>query len=78
VSPVNRPPLLMDTAKQCRAVWERASSELGNDLGGFSVLDLMADNITGCSLIDLQSAIWCAGIYAEASPRIRSQIAAYR
>jgi hypothetical protein len=68
------PPLLVDLAKECRVVWER-TSKADPDIFGGSILDLMADNITDASLLDLKSAILYAGIYAEANDRIRRQIA---
>ena len=70
----SEPPLLVDLAKECRAVWER-TSKADPDIFGGSILDLMADNITDASLLDLKSAILYAGIYAEANDRIRRQIA---
>jgi hypothetical protein len=73
-----KPLLLMDAAKQCREIWTRTIRDIGNDLGGFSVLDLMADNIPNISLLDLKTAILAAGIHAEASRRIQGQIASYR
>lgn len=72
------PRLLVDIARECREVFNRAAKDLGNDLRGFSLLDLCADNITDVSLADLKSAIIVAGLYLHVSPRIQRQIAAYQ
>lgn len=36
-----------DAAEQARLLIENARRDLGHDLGGHSVLDLLADNFTG-------------------------------
>lgn len=75
---MSEPRQLTDIAAECCAIFLRASSDLGNDLAGLGVLDLMADNIEHVSLADLKTAIIVAGIYNHASARIQRQIAGYR
>ena len=70
------PETLISVAQQVRFIWKRVSAE-DPDLYGGSLLDLMADNITQVSLEDLKAAIVVSGIYREANPRIRHQIASY-
>jgi hypothetical protein len=69
--------LLVNLADECRRVYDRAVVDIGSDLGGYSVLDLCADNIPHQPLRLLQDAIVVSGIYANANERIRKQIAAY-
>jgi hypothetical protein len=52
---------LLQLADVCRGVHARAYSMLGPDLGGWSVLDLMADNVGG-PLLRLEAALAVSGI----------------
>jgi len=69
---------LMDLARKCRRVYNRAEADLGSDLGGFSLLDLCADKIPEATLFDLEDAIITAGLYSVVSDRLKKEIAAYR
>lgn len=68
---------IMDIAKKCRTIFNEAAETLGNDLAGYSALDLCADNIPNVSLDDLMCAITYSGIESIASERIQKQIAGY-
>jgi hypothetical protein len=57
-----KPIKLIDIAQQCRGIVLRARRALGEDLGGCSMLDLVADNITHVSLDDLRAALVIAGV----------------
>lgn len=46
---------------RCRTIIEGAQADLGTDLGGGSMLDLVADNIPHVSLPDLRAALVRAG-----------------
>jgi hypothetical protein len=70
------PRKLVDIAKECRRIYDDCARE-DPDLFGFSVLDLMADNLSCVSLSDLKSAIIISGIWAHANQRIRTQIDRY-
>ena len=52
---------LTDIARECRRIYDAAVADLGSDLGGHSVLDLMADNLD-YPLRTLADAIVVAGI----------------
>lgn len=69
------PPRLVDTARACREIYDRAAAELGPDLDGGSLLDLCADNLLDSSLSDLKAAIVISGIERVANQRIRKQMA---
>lgn len=66
-----------DLAIRCRQVYDRAAADLGNDLRGFSVRDLCADQIPDVSLSDIEDAIIASGIGEVSSPRICGQILQY-
>lgn len=56
------PPALQELAERCRGVVGKARADLGDDLGGFSILDLVADNFPAASLSDLKTALVVAGL----------------
>lgn len=72
-----QPPRLMEAAKAARTIY-LAAAAVDSDLWGYSLLDLIADNIPAASLADLRAAIVAAGIYPIANARIQAQIAGYR
>jgi uncharacterized CHY-type Zn-finger protein len=51
-------------AAKCRIVYKRAAEQLGDDLAGHSVLDLLADNFPQESLRALEDAMVVAGLGA--------------
>ena len=61
----HKPPLLINIATEVRAVNDKAVRDLGYDLGGFSVLDLLADNFPTYDLQTLKDAAVVAGCYAH-------------
>ena len=67
------PRLLTDIASECREVYEKCPDK---DLWGYSLLDLMADNVDA-SLADLKSAIIVSGIYGICNARLKKQIDGY-
>ena len=67
------PRQLTDIARECRRIYDAAVTALGSDLGGSSVLDLMADNIEHVSLQDLKAAIAISGIPTRYPEMYRSQ-----
>jgi hypothetical protein len=54
-------PSLTELAEMCKEIIESARADLGYDLGGFSMLDLVADNIPGVPLRTLDEALVVAG-----------------
>jgi len=60
---------LLDVAKQIRPIIERAVKDLGPDLAGYSVIDLVLDNVD-VSVIDAKSALVVAGIDNLLSTRL--------
>jgi hypothetical protein len=68
-----QPRQLTDIADECREIVLRAVKDLGPDLGGYSALDLVADNIEHVSLADLRAALVVAGIDAHVSARVARQ-----
>lgn len=64
-----RPPLLVDLAKQVRVVYEEAVADLGENLGGLGILNLMADNFPTLPLRTLEDAIVLAGLGAKLKKR---------
>jgi hypothetical protein len=56
-----KPRTLLDLAAQCRAIVLKAQEVLGDDLEGFSMLDLVADKIPDAPLNDLETALVVAG-----------------
>lgn len=53
---------LEELVKQCREIVQRAQNDLGMNLGGFSTLDLVADQLPDFPLSDLNAALAAAGI----------------
>lgn len=49
-------------AKEIHYVVERATYDLGKDLHGLSVVDLVLDNFPNLSVIDAKSALVIAGV----------------
>lgn len=58
----SRLPFLTDLADDCRAIYRVAVATLGPDLGGGSLLDLVADRLPRPSLEDLRAALAISGI----------------
>lgn len=56
------PTQLTDIAAKCREIVLRAQEALGPDLGGMSMLDLVADQITDLPLRTLEDALVIAGV----------------
>ena len=50
-------PTIIELAKQCRKIYDRACLDLGKELAGLSILDLVADNINNATLDDLKTAL---------------------
>jgi hypothetical protein len=48
-------------AERCKVIIANARKDLGHNLGGLSVLDLVADNIEYASLSDLWKALRLIG-----------------
>lgn len=59
---VRYPPLLMDLAHQARELYENAKRDLGEDLDGHSLKDLLADNMPEVPLDTLDHVIVAAGL----------------
>jgi len=53
---------LTGLAKDCRRIVDRARADLGDDLCGFSIVDLVADNLPSTSLSDIRAALVVAGL----------------
>lgn len=56
-----KPPKLEEVAKKCRRVIEKAKKDLGEDLMGYSMLDLVADQIPNLPLRTLEDALVVSG-----------------
>ena len=50
-----------ELVNKVRDIVTRAQKALGEDLGGFSKLDLVADNLPGYPLVELREALKRAG-----------------
>lgn len=62
---------LEDIARDIRPIVARAVADLGSDLGGFSIIDLVADNIEDrISTSDIRSALVIAGVDDLVSARL--------
>jgi len=61
---------LTELSKQCREIVLKAKEALGEELGGHSMLDLVADQIQDASIRDLQDALVVAGVGYKGSERI--------
>jgi hypothetical protein len=53
---------LSNLAEKCREIVQRAQADLGVNLGGFSALDLVADQLSAVPLEELDAALKLAGI----------------
>ena len=53
---------LIDLSGECREIVMNARKDLGDDLGGGSMLDLCADNIEDASLSDIRTALVISGM----------------
>jgi hypothetical protein len=74
----SKPPRqITDIAQECARIFDFAAANLGNDLAGSSLLDLVVDSVAGVSLRDLKTAIIVSGIYSRASKRIQTSICKY-
>lgn len=69
--------LLDDIAKEVKKIYLLAEKDLGNDLQGYNILNLVADNIEYVSLADLKVAIIISGIYNKLSERLKKQVDRY-
>lgn len=74
IAPASEPRDLVEVARECRGIAGRAVAALGADLGGGSLLDLCADQITDVSLFDLKTAIVVSGL--EVDPRLSPRVQA--
>lgn len=61
---------LVDIAAEIRPIVIAAVKDLGADLGGFSVIDLVADNIERVSIADIKAALVVAGVDSLLSSRL--------
>ena len=59
---------LIVLAKDCRRIVDRARADLGDDLRGFSIVDLVADNLPSTSLSDISAALVVAGLTDGVDP----------
>jgi hypothetical protein len=75
-TPEIRKQFSVDLPAECRKVFDRAAADLGNDLQGWSILDLCADNLP-YELTDLRQAIKASTIRNVCSDRIRQAIDNY-
>jgi hypothetical protein len=63
--------LLVDIAQDCRKIVQHAVKELGNDLQGFSVIDLCLDNLEDrISTQDIKCALVVAGVDSLLTSRL--------
>ena len=55
------PPTMMQYARKARGIYENARKDLGRDLGGYGLVDLLADNLP-LSLDAIDRVILVAGL----------------
>ena len=61
---------LINIAKELRPIVIKAVDALGSDLQGYSVIDLVADNIQDVSISDIKCALVVAGVDNLLTPRL--------
>lgn len=57
-----RPPLLSELAQRAREIYDGAVADLGEELGGYALTDLLADHMTDVPLETIDDVIVVAGL----------------
>lgn len=64
------PVKLLCLSSKCKAIVDKATESLGNDLAGHSIIDLVADNLPNEPLETLVDALVVAGFVARLPHRV--------